>query len=1320
MPALLRLFACLAACLSLLSTNTPLPAADWPTYRGDVARTGATAEELGNSVVHRWTYQAAATPRLAWSSAEGRVIEGHLIGHRVKFDDALHPVVVGQRVYFGSTVDHQVHCLDLASGAVHWTHMTGGPIRLAPTVWEGRVYVGSDDGHVTCLDAERGTLLWTRRAGPREDWLLARGEMISRWPVRTGVLVDDGVAYFGAGIFPHEDVFLYAVDARSGEVLWRQDNVSDLDAGRNDLSPQGYLLTEGDRLFVPSGRSLPAAFDRRTGEFLFKRTHSWRSTAGGVVGGTRAILADGQLYASGPHHMVALDQRTGDVGFGWFQGRQIVVQGNDAFSASGTELARFDRAAYAVASGKRLKLELEINALARKLTGDEADASRLAIQAKRDELQELADVGVPWSVPATDESALLAAGRHVLLGGKNRVTAYEAASGKSVWTITLDGDARGLVVANGSLLVSTDTGAIHSFAMSDAVPAVQPETIALSRPAPAKNPEQPVSDAHRRFAESVVEQTGIRRGFCLVVNGGAGELALELARLTELKIYMTETDPSRMESARKRLLDAGYYGHRVTVHRFDPQSLPYANFFANLIVSGQLPDSGGAETKWSSVARHLKPMGGLMITGPSHAPGAPDPQAALTDLVREAGLDAAELTSRDTAEFTLLTRGKLPGAGDWSHQYGNAANTAVNDETRVSGDLSVLWYGDPGPGDMVNRHDGAVGPLTVQGRLIVQGESTVKAYDAYNGLHLWTFENPEAVRTGVFQNENPGNLAASGDRVFHFQGDLCHELHAATGELVRTHRLPPARDAGAHQWGYVAVQDNLLIGTATMRREIESAQRRRGRATIDATDSIFAIDLSTGQPLWEYQGQSISHHTIAVAPNRICFIDSSVTGEQRQELLRQDKSHLIGLTGQARALAEERLKTADVRMAVALDVRTGQRLWAEPVDVTDCSEVGIGGGNLTMMYAHGVLLLGGANANGHFWEQFVNGEFARRRLVALSAEDGYKLWAKDANYRHRPIIVGEQVLAEPWMYDLQTGEQLMRPHPVTGKQEPWSIMRTGHHCGMLTGCESGMLLFRSGDTAFYDLQQDAGTRHFSGHRLGCWINAIPAAGLVMIPEASAGCVCQFSIAATIVLEPRSELRSPWAIYSAVGAQTPVKHLAINLGAPGDRKDDAQITWLSYPRYQAYKETSLDLDIDLRPQFLEGGRFRSVSEASTTVTGTQTPWLYTSWAEGLASLTLDVLGPQDAPRAYDVRLHFATVATPESSPARFDVRLNGQIVLTDVTLSAPQAASGSADAQAAEAIVRQIDNVPVTDELLIELVPREGQPRLSAVEVMHRE
>ena len=74
---------------------------------------------------------------------------------------------------------------------------------------------------------------------------------------------------------------------------------------------------------------------------------------------------------------------------------------------------------------------------------------------------------------------------------------------------------------------------------------------------------------------------------------------------------------------------------------------------------------------------------------------------------------------------------------------------------------------------------------------------------------------------------------------------------------------------------------------------------------------------------------------------------------------------------------------------MALDSKTGKELWRQPVDVTDTSDIGIGGGRLTMVYKDGVLLLGGANANGHYWKQFIAGEFEKRLLVALSSVNVY-------------------------------------------------------------------------------------------------------------------------------------------------------------------------------------------------------------------------------------------------------------------------------------------------------------------------------------------
>lgn len=1311
-------------CATVLCTylTAAIPAAfaeDWPMFRGGAERHGSTTEEVDGELKRVWTYQAPAPPQVAWASAEGRVMESKLIGHRVKYGDALHPVVAGQRVFFGSPVDHHLHCYDAASGQPLWRFATGAPIRLSPTVSDGRVYVGSDDGYVYCVSAESGQLIWKKRGGPAEEWLLARGDMVSRWPIRTGVLVDGGVAYFGAGIFPHEDVFLHAVDAEDGTTIWQQDNVSALDAGRNDLSPQGYLLASDDQLFVPSGRSMPAAFDRHSGEFQYKRTYSWRTTAGGVVGGYQALLADGQLYASGTQHWLALDQPKGGTGFGWFAGRQLIVQGDAAFAATGSHVARYDREQYAVNSRQRQKLELEIYGLRRQRPKSDEEKAKVAEQIEQAQagLDEIAMIGIRWQTETEDDAALLATGNLVFVGGQDRVTAYDIDDGRQVWQAEVDGQARGLVFAGGRLYVSTNNGKVDVFQAG-----ADEATAELAEAAPPGS-EQPFGEdewtsVYAEAAEQMLDQSGVRRGFCLVVGNDQGRLAWELARRSELRIYAIDSDPAKVEAARQTLMKTGLYGHRITVHQADPADTFYSNYFANLIVSDTLLTSGQLPQGSEQVARHLKPAGGVMLLGaPPTAPDEVVEAVASGQLVQgwlgRSGIDD-QTTAETTPSWTQLTRGLLPGAGDWTHQYGNPANTAVSKDTRVKGGLGVLWFGDPGPDQMVNRHDGAVGPLSVGGKLIVQGEWSIMAYDAYNGLFLWKHENPEAIRTGVFQNQNPANVAASDSHVFHFVGDQCLQLDIETGETVAVHRLPESLDDGRYQWGYLAVQDGILFGAATVRTELESRRQRRGRRTEDATDHLFAIDVASGQHLWTHEGKHISHHTIAIGPEEMFFIDSSITSEQRDAILRQDKSELAKLEGKEREVAEDRLKKADIRKAVALAARSGEVLWSEAVDVTDCSDIGIGGGKLTLIYQDGVLLLGGANANGHYWKQFIDGEFSRRRLVALQADDGYQLWARDANYKNRPIILGNKVLAEPWIYDLHSGAQLTQNHPVTDEEVPWSLMRTGHHCGMFTGCDSGMLLFRSGDTAFFDLETESGTRHFAGHRMGCWINAIPAGGLVMIPEASAGCVCQFSIASTIVMEPR-EPRRQWAIHSATGSKLSVKQMFVNFGAPGDRRDDQGNLWLAFPRPKPYKETSIEIELDLQTDFAGSTRYWSVRDVDQPLPAAPSPWLYASGSENLNRLSVPLRSEDDAAATYEVTLHLlhADAASADADIAS-QVQFSGNVLSVAAADVAGEGADQSSSPTPRGTIL--VATVQVDKDLQIELAGDESAPQLCAIQL----
>src|SRR3954471_8958654 len=51
----------------------------------------------------------------------------------------------GGRVFAGSA-DHHLYAFNAREGGVLWTGTTGGPVHSSPTVSNGVVYVGSDDG----------------------------------------------------------------------------------------------------------------------------------------------------------------------------------------------------------------------------------------------------------------------------------------------------------------------------------------------------------------------------------------------------------------------------------------------------------------------------------------------------------------------------------------------------------------------------------------------------------------------------------------------------------------------------------------------------------------------------------------------------------------------------------------------------------------------------------------------------------------------------------------------------------------------------------------------------------------------------------------------------------------------------------------------------------------------------------------------------------------------------------------------------------------------------------------------------------------------
>lgn len=257
---------------------------DWSTYRGNLRRSAATKANV----------QPAT--RLVWQFRPQRPFVA---------SDA---TTAGDLILLGGE-DGKVRAIDHATGELRWSFVTGGPIKYPPTVAQDRAYVGSGDGFAYCLEAATGRLLWRFRAAPVERKIMVYGSLSSTWPVNSGVVVQDDVAYFAAGIIDHDGTYVYAVDARTGDLVWQNNRSGHLNALlRKGVSVQGNLTILGDTLVLAGGNVVsPARYDLKTGKCLETARQQGQPQANGgkFVGvfDENRLVAGGRILYSSPRNV---------------------------------------------------------------------------------------------------------------------------------------------------------------------------------------------------------------------------------------------------------------------------------------------------------------------------------------------------------------------------------------------------------------------------------------------------------------------------------------------------------------------------------------------------------------------------------------------------------------------------------------------------------------------------------------------------------------------------------------------------------------------------------------------------------------------------------------------------------------------------------------------------------------------------------------------------------------------------------------------------------------------------------------------------------
>lgn len=224
--------------------KTPEPFAinehDWPTFRSDNKRSDLVSSTLPQAVRSGWT--ATVSSNLMPTA----------------------PVAVGEMVFVADR-SGMVQAFG-ADGKPVWKNYTAGPVYFAPAVANDRVFVGSADGRVYAYAARSGELLWTFRVAPAVQRINVFGELISRWPVAGGVVVQDGTVYAAAGIANYDGTYVVALDAKSGKLVAHNSTSGKLAPKVNGgISLQGNLsIADGELRFLGGGVYQTARYDLKT------------------------------------------------------------------------------------------------------------------------------------------------------------------------------------------------------------------------------------------------------------------------------------------------------------------------------------------------------------------------------------------------------------------------------------------------------------------------------------------------------------------------------------------------------------------------------------------------------------------------------------------------------------------------------------------------------------------------------------------------------------------------------------------------------------------------------------------------------------------------------------------------------------------------------------------------------------------------------------------------------------------------------------------------------------------------------------------------
>jgi outer membrane protein assembly factor BamB len=1077
--------------LFLLAISAPAQYYDWPAWRYDHNRSASTPEQLADKLYLQWKVKY---------SARIPVWDDPLNQNLMQFDRIFEPIVAGNKIFLGFNDQDKVIALDINTGRELWHYYADGPVRLPLTANKGKLYFTSDDGFCYCLNGCDGSLIWKLSLAPAPNKLLGNKRLISMWPARGGIVIKDDIIYTSASIFPLMGIFIYAINAETGEVIWKNEGSGSnyiLQPHRSPafayVAPQGNFTISGNKLLVAGGRSVPAAFDLKTGEELY-----YKLSESGKTGGAFTCANDKVFFN---HHRERLtymyDSETGD--------RIKTVSGE-----------------YPVIDGDTIYFP-----------GVEISASLLTDSNKLKSL---------WKSGFSASNDLIKSGSCLYAADSSGISAIEITDENPVlkWRIPLDQNIERLLASNGKLIAVSDEGEILVFGETP-----------VTEIAYTKNYES-VPDNKSSLASDIIGTTGVLSGYGVVFGANNIDLLKNLISNTTLTLIAFDKDVSRILCLREYFDRLGIKADRLSFLHYDGSFPLLPQYFSSLTIINDLSYINEYDADvLKKVYESTRPYDGKIWIRTSNRQ-----RKLLASTLDSIELFGAE-QSKEKGSLVISRTGALDGAAEWTHNYGDISNTIKSNDTRVKAPLGVLWFGGNSNLDVLPRHGHGPGEQVIDGHLIIQGMSSISARDVYTGRVIWervfdkliddnrmvyfdeTYDEENPLDTKYNQvhlagsNSRGTNYIATKEYVYVIEGNKCHLINTRTGDLVKS--FSPG-DSATKRLGYIGIYDNYLIlgNNFTEYPEISDPDGKPenpafSNYNITASSELIVFDRFSCNRIWSIKANHGFIHNSVICGDGTLFCLDKLPQNSETKLRRRGEQLPKG----------SRL--------VYIDINTGK--------IIQQAENDIFGTWLGYSSEHKFLLQATRPSRDMLTGE--NGD----RMIVYNVATNEKVWDRNIKYANPPIIHGDKIYTEGEGFSLITGDPIIDKDPLTGEDKKWSYKRE-YGCGIVVASEY-LLTFRSASAGFINLGSFEGTGSLGGWKSGCSANLIVADGVLNSPDYTRTCQCPYQNQTSLALVNMPWM-TYWANSNYKWSGKQIKNMGLNLNAPGDRTSDNNTLWLEYP------------------------------------------------------------------------------------------------------------------------------------------------------------